>query len=47
MAIPTFQEITLPLLTLASDGQVRSLATARKELDLPPGLLPQISPGMK
>ena len=32
MAIPTFQEITLPLLTLASDGQVRSLATARKEL---------------
>jgi len=32
MTIPTFQEITLPLLTLASDGQVRSLVTARKEL---------------
>jgi restriction system protein len=32
MAIPPFQEITLPLLGLASDGQVRSLATARKEL---------------
>lgn len=32
MAIPTFQEITLPLLTLSSDGQVRSLASARKEL---------------
>lgn len=32
MAIPTFQEITLPLLNLANDGQVRSLAAARKEL---------------
>ena len=32
MAIPTFQEITLPLLNLASDGNVRSLAVARKEL---------------
>lgn len=32
MAIPTFQEITLPLLNLSSDGQVRSLASARKEL---------------
>jgi restriction system protein len=32
MAIPPFQEITRPLLTLASDGQVRTLAVARKEL---------------
>lgn len=32
MAIPTFQEITLPLLNLSSDGQVRSLASVRKEL---------------
>jgi restriction system protein len=32
MTIPTFQEITLPLLNLASDGEVRSLATARKDL---------------
>lgn len=32
MAIPTFQEITLPLLRLSGDGQVRSLASARKEL---------------
>ncbi|MDR2153447.1 MAG: restriction endonuclease [Burkholderiaceae bacterium] len=32
MAIPTFQEITLPLLSLASDGQVRSLSIARKAL---------------
>src|SRR3972149_6016593 len=32
MAIPTFQDITLPLLNLSSDGQVRSLASARKEL---------------
>lgn len=32
MAIPTFQEITLPLLNLSSDGQVRALASARKEL---------------
>lgn len=32
MAIPTFQEITLPMLKLASDGQVWSLANAREEL---------------
>jgi len=32
MAIPTFQDITLPLLNLSSDGQVRALASARKEL---------------
>jgi restriction system protein len=32
MTIPTFQEITLPLLNLASDGEVRSLANARKDL---------------
>jgi restriction system protein len=32
MTIPTFQEITLPLLNLSSDGQVRSLASVRKEL---------------
>ena len=32
MAIPKFQEITLPMLKLASDGQVWSLADAREEL---------------
>lgn len=32
MAIPTFQEITLPLLQLAKDDQVRSLASIRKQL---------------
>jgi len=32
MTIPTFQEITLPLLQLASDGQVRVLANTRKQL---------------
>lgn len=32
MAIPSFQEVTLPLLSLSGDGQVRSLASARKEL---------------
>lgn len=32
MAIPTFQEITLPLLRLASDGQVHVLASTRKQL---------------
>jgi restriction system protein len=32
MTIPTFQEITRPLLQLAADGQVRTLASARKEL---------------
>lgn len=32
MTIPTFQEITLPLLQLAGDGQVRVLASARKQL---------------
>lgn len=32
MTIPTFQEITLPLLQLAADREVRSLAAARKQL---------------
>lgn len=32
MTIPTFQEITLPMLQLAADGQVHVLASARKEL---------------
>ena len=32
MAIPKFQEITLPMLQLAADGQVWSLANARVEL---------------
>lgn len=32
MAIPKFQEITLPMLELATDGQVWSLADAREEL---------------
>jgi restriction system protein len=32
MAVPVFQEITLPLLRLSADGQVRSLSTAREEL---------------
>lgn len=32
MAIPKFQEITLPMLKLASDGEVWSLAEAREEL---------------
>lgn len=32
MAIPTFQEITLPLLKISQDNQVRSLASVRKEL---------------
>lgn len=32
MAIPKFQEITLPMLKLAADGQVWSLADARAEL---------------
>ena len=32
MAIPKFQEITLPMLKLAADGQVWSLADAREEL---------------
>lgn len=32
MTIPVFQEITLPLLQLAADRQVRVLASARKEL---------------
>lgn len=32
MTIPTFQEITLPMLQLAADEQVRALASARKEL---------------
>lgn len=32
MAVPPFQEITLPLLTIASDGAVRSLAEAREQL---------------
>lgn len=32
MAIPTFQEITLPLLRMASDGRVHLLADARKQL---------------
>lgn len=38
MAIPTFQEITLPLLNLSRDGQVRSLASVRKELAIHFGL---------
>lgn len=32
MAIPSFQEITLPLLGIAADGEVHSLAEARKTL---------------
>lgn len=32
MAIPKFQEITLPMLKLAADGEVWSLADAREEL---------------
>jgi restriction system protein len=32
MTIPTFQEIMLPLLRLADDGEVRALATVRKQL---------------
>lgn len=32
MSIPKFQEITLPMLKLASDGQVWSLADAREEM---------------
>jgi len=32
VAIPRFQEITLPMLQMASDGQVWSLADAREEL---------------
>ncbi len=32
MAIPSFQEITLPLLQLAADGQTHVLATARQTL---------------
>lgn len=32
MAIPKFQEITLPMLQMASDGEVWSLADAREEL---------------
>lgn len=32
MAIPKFQEITLPMLKLATDGEVWSLADAREEL---------------
>lgn len=32
MAIPKFQEITLPILKLAADGEVWSLADAREEL---------------
>lgn len=32
MAIPTFQEITLPLLKISQDNQVRSLASVREEL---------------
>jgi hypothetical protein len=32
MTIPTFQEIMLPLLRLAADGEVRVLATVRKQL---------------
>lgn len=32
MPIPSFQEITLPLLRIASDGKVRSLAETRHEL---------------
>lgn len=32
MASPKFQEITLPMLKLAADGQVWSLADAREEL---------------
>ncbi len=32
MTIPTFQKITLPLLQLANDGQVRALAAVRKQL---------------
>lgn len=32
MTIPTFQEIMLPLLRLAADGEIRVLATVRKQL---------------
>lgn len=32
MSIPTFQEITLPLLQVSGDDQVRSLASTRKQL---------------
>ncbi len=32
MTIPTFQEITLPLLRLAEDGEIRALASVRKQL---------------
>jgi restriction system protein len=32
MLIPSFQEITLPLLRIASDGKVRSLADTRQQL---------------
>jgi len=32
VAIPKFQEITLPMLKLAADGEVWSLADAREEL---------------
>lgn len=38
MAIPVFQEITLPLLRLSGDGQVYSLASIRKQLAIHFGL---------
>ena len=40
MPIPTFQEITLPLLKIASDGNVHVLANVRKELAKHFGLSP-------
>jgi len=40
MTIPTFQEITLPLLKIASDGSIHVLSNVRKELAAHFGLSP-------